>query len=228
MSLVRLILTSVVVSGLVSMGCASANVKSSQSAAENLPKPSVILVYDFAVDPADVEGSDRSAEPASAEELELGRATAVSLSEQLVEKLTKKGIHAERANEGREASLNAVLIKGQFLDVDKGSRWKRVVIGFGAGSSKLEARVQAYQVQPDGSTRRIAEAEAESTGSKMPGMAVPVGVGAMAGTALVSVAVSGGMNIVKEARGGMHADAGRMAEQIAERIIAYYERHDWL
>ncbi len=227
MDLVRLVLTSVVASALVSMGCASASVEPGQRAPDDLPKPIAILVYDFSVDPADLEGSERSAEPASAEEIELGRATAAALSEQLVAKLREKGIDARRASGITHTPLYAALIKGQFLDIDKGSRLKRVVIGFGAGSSKLEARVQAYQVLPDG-TRRIAEAEAVSTGSKMPGMAVPVGVGAAAGTALVSVAVSGGMNIAKEVRGGMDADAGRMADQIAERIIAYYERHGWL
>ena len=51
-----------------------------------------------------------------------------------------------------------------------GSRLKRMVIGFGAGSSKLVARVQVYQAL-DWGRRRIAEATA--TGSKAPGMAVP-------------------------------------------------------
>ena len=228
MRLVPLIPTAVgVVAAVVFMGCASAHVESTRRAPENLPKPGVILVHDFSVDPADLEGSERSAEPPSAEELELGRATAASLSEQLVAKLEKEGIKAARASGSQQAPLHAVLIKGQFLDVNKGSRLKRVVIGFGAGSSRLEARVQAYQVLESG-IQRIAEAEAESSGSKMPGMAVPVGAGAAVGNVAVSAAVSGGMNIAKEARGGMDADAGRMAEQIAERIIAYYERHGWL
>ena len=226
-SLVNVILTSVAVSALAAMGCASVEVKSSQRAVDNLPKPSIILVYDFAVDPTDLEGSYRSSEPATADEVALGRSTAVSLSEQLVAKLAEKGIAAERASDSSQTPLHAVLVKGQFLDVDKGSRFKRVVIGFGAGSSKLEARVQAYQVLPGG-TRRIAQAEAEATGSKMPGMALPVGAGAAAGRAAISIGVSGGMNIAKEARGGMHADAGRMAEQIADRILAYYLRQGWL
>ncbi len=48
------------------------------------------------------------------------------------------------------------------------------------------------------------------------------------GTMAVSAAVSGGMNIVKEVRGGMKADAGRMAEQIAKRAEAYYKSQGWL
>ncbi len=45
----------------------------------------------------------------------------------------------------------------------------RMVIGFGVGSSKLVARVQVYQAARWG-LRRIAEA----TGSKTPGVAVPL------------------------------------------------------
>ena len=220
-------LAAAVAAAVVLMGCAGASVDSTRLVPEDLPKPSIILVYDFTVDPADLEDADASAEAPSAEELELGRATAASLSEQLVAKLQEAGIPAARESELKPARRNAVLIRGQFLDVDKGSRLKRVVIGFGAGSSKLEARVQAYQAL-EGGTRRIAEAEAVATGSKMPGMAIPVAGGAAAGTAAVAAGVSGGMNIAKETRGGMDADAGHMAEQIAERIIAYYERNGWL
>ena len=102
-----------------------------------------------------------------------------------------------------------------------------MVIGFGAGSSKLVAQVQVYQALEWG-LRRIAEAEATATGSKAPGMAVPLGAGAAVGTMAMSAAISGGMNVVKEVRGGMDADAGRMAEQIAKRAEAYYRRQGWL
>ncbi len=103
----------------------------------------------------------------------------------------------------------------------------RMVIGFGAGASELRARVQVYQARASG-LRRIAEAEAISTGSKSPGMATPVGVGAMAGRAATSAVVSGGMNLVREVRGSLEAEAGRMAEEIAERAQAFYQRQGWL
>jgi hypothetical protein len=122
---------------------------------------------------------------------------------------------------------NALILKGQFLSVDEGDRAKRMVIGFGAGSSELVARVQAYQATETG-LRRIAEAEAEASGSKKPGMVIPVGVGAAAGTAATSAVISGGMNVTTEVRGGLEADAGRLAEKIAERAEAFYQRQGWL
>ena len=36
------------------------------------------------------------------------------------------------------------------------------------------------------------------------------------------------MNIAKEMRGSMTADAGRMAEEIAKRAEAYYRKQGWL
>jgi hypothetical protein len=195
-------------------------------------KPPVLLVYDFAVTPEDALTDsvgtywDRVGE-AESKEIQLGRATAASLSEQLVAKLQQKGIAAERALDDRAPPLHAFVVRGQFLDVNKGSRLKRMVIGFGAGSSKLVARVQVYQAL-DWGLRRIAEAEAVATGSKAPGMVVPIGAGAAAGRAATSAVISGGMTVSREVRGGMVADAGRMAEQIAERAEAYYRKQGWL
>jgi hypothetical protein len=195
-------------------------------------KPSVVLVYDFAVTPEEAltdslgAYSERVGE-AESKEIQFARATAASLSEQLVAKLQKKGIAAERALDDRVPPLHAFVVRGQFLDVDKGSRLKRMVIGFGAGSSKLVARVQVYQAV-DWGLRRIAEAEATASGAKAPGMAVPVGAGAAMGAAATSAAISGGLTVSREVRGGMVTDAGRMAEQIAKRAEAYYRSLGWL
>jgi transcription elongation factor len=102
-----------------------------------------------------------------------------------------------------------------------------MVIGFGAGSSELRAHVQAYQATEHG-LQRIAKAEAEATGSKMPGMAIPVAGGAAMGSAATSAVISGGMNIVKETKGAMNPDAQRMAKEIAGRAKAFYVRQGWL
>ena len=123
--------------------------------------------------------------------------------------------------------LHALVLRGQFLTINKGSRIKRMVIGFGAGSSELQVRVQAYQATEYG-LRRLAEAEVDSHGSKMPGMAVPMVGGAAIGTLATSAVISGGMNILKEASGAMHDDAGRIAKEIANRAQAFYERQGWL
>jgi hypothetical protein len=59
-------------------------------------------------------------------------------------------------------------------------------------------------------------------------MAVPVGAGAAAGRVATSAVVSGGMNVAREVRGGMDADAGRLADEIAKRAEAFYKGQGWL
>jgi hypothetical protein len=218
----------------VCLACASAKVENVEriAADERLPQPGVLLVYDFAVTPDDVVedtlGSEfgRSTSPSS-KEVEQARQVAASLSTQLVSKLLERGINAARATDARVPPVNAMVLKGEFVSIDKGSRVKRMVIGFGAGSSELRVQARVYQATPYG-LRRIARAEAKATGSKMPGMAVPVGGGAAVGSAATSAVISGGMNITKEVRGGMDADAGRLADEIAKRAEAFYQRQGWL
>jgi hypothetical protein len=218
----------------IGLGCASAGVTPVAETRDNsmLPRPGVVFVYDFAVSSDDVVIDTLGAEFTSegkklSKEEEEAYATANALSESIVEQLRKEGIHAQRANDGDIPPLHAIVLKGQFITIDKGSRFKRMVIGFGAGSSELRASVQAYQATERG-LRRIAEAEAAATGSKMPGMAIPVAGGAAMGSAATSAVISGGMNIAKETSGAMNPDAQRMAKKIAERAKAFYMRQGWL
>jgi len=216
------------------MGCASASVTPNARTADQsmLPQPGVVMVFDFAVRADDVMVDALGAEFMSegeilTEEEQTARATASAFSAALVEQLRNKGINAQHANDGDVPPLHAILLKGQFITIDKGSRLKRMVIGFGAGSSELRARVQVYQATQHG-LRRIVEAEAEAKGSKTPGMAVPVAGGAAMGSAATSAIISGGMNVTREARGAMNPDAERMAKKIAERAKAFYVRQGWL
>ena len=219
---------------LLCLGCASSSVQSSENYARDvrLPRPPVLMVYDFAVSANDLVedslGSEFALDEAPPDkEFVQAKQIADSLSKQLVAKLEKKGIYATHALDASLPPLHAMVLRGQFLTIDKGSRIKRMVIGFGAGSSEMQVRVQAYQAT-DWGLMRIAQAEVEAKGSKMPGMAVPMAGGAALGTAATSAVISGGMNIVKEVRGGGNADAGRIAGEIAARAEAFYRRQGWL
>ena len=213
------------------LGCASARVWRTQRhvAESQFSPPSVVLIHNLTVRPSNVQvdGLPFSGGAPAAEQLELGRKVADSLSRQLVEKLTERGIHAARATSSTTPPLNAIVLKGHFVSIHEGSRMKRVVVGFGAGASKIRAELQVYQ-QTEIGLRRLVEGEAEAKGSKKPGMAVPVGVGAAAGRAATSAAISGGITVATELAGGLEADAGRIAEKLAERAEALYRRRGWL
>ena len=218
----------------VGLACAGAKIGSVEryAADERLPQPGVFFVYDFAVTPDDVvvdtlgsEFGGRTSPPSK--EVQQARQVAASLSTQLVSKLLARGVNAARVTAARVPPMHAMVLKGEFVSIDKGSRVKRMVIGFGAGSGELRVRGQVYQATAFG-LRRIAQAEATATGSKTPGMAVPVGAGAALGQAATSAVVGGGMTVARDVGGGMDADAGRLADEITQRVEAFYKRQGWL
>jgi len=214
------------------IGCGGATVGSVDRQADEatLARPQVLLVYDFAVTAGDLTVDTLGTEFAAGTEnknLDRDHKVARDLSTQIVAQLKERGINASWASDTRQPPPTAIALRGQFLNIDEGSRLKRMVIGFGAGNAELRVRVQAYQAGTFG-LRRIVEAEVNTTGSKMPGMAVPVGVGAAVGSVATSAVISGGMNVATEVRGRMSADIGRLAGVIADRIEAFYKRRGWL
>jgi hypothetical protein len=120
------------------------------------------------------------------------------------------------------------VIKGQFVSIDEGSRLKRMLIGFGAGAAELKTFVEGYLVT-EGGLRPLGSAEIEAGGGKMPGMLVPVGIGAAAGRAGTAAAVSGGLNVAQELTSeGIHHAAERTAEEIAELLEEAFKKRGWM
>ncbi len=219
---------------LTGLACATAGVDSVQryGADRMLPRPPVLLVYDFATSPTDalvdVYGSRYgTSSGASNKDETKAKKLGASLSKQIVDRLNKKGVKARWAADTETPPLNAIVLRGHFLTMDEGSRVARMVIGFGVGATELRVAVQVYQADEWG-LRRIVQAEASAKGNKMPGMAVPVGAGAAMGNVARSAAISGGMNVMQEVTGGLESDAGRLAEEIAKRATAFYTRQGWL
>ncbi len=218
---------------LVSAGCASTKVKPTQKADPNqVVRPSVVFVYRFATSetdlvldtfgPAFISGT-------GSPENKLDEAHTVSriLAEELVKQLNDRGITAKHATYTDIPPLTALLVKGQFLTINEGSRAKRMTIGLGAGASKTVVQIQVYQVTEYG-PRRVAAAEATAQGSRTPGMAIPVGAGAAMGRAATSAIISGGMNVAREVKGAMSEDAVSIAKKIADRAENFYKKQGWL
>lgn len=200
------------------MGCASATTQRTGQLVEKgtLPRPPVLLIHDFAVAP---DGTPPSAE------LERAQDIARSFSEEVITKLEAVGISAQRATDSTRVPLHALVVKGQFVTIDEGSRTKRMLIGFGAGSTMLEVEVQAYQMMESG-LQRITEVQGEARGNRMPGMAVAAGMAPALGT-VTPLLTQGVATVVREARGGMRADIDRLAEQFAYKTVAFYQRQGW-
>ena len=214
------------VASCVFFACASARVTSRREYArgESLPRPGRVIVHDFDASPGMSTG--RSA--ADREKTrQLGLAAADALSRKLVEELLKLGMPAERAFGAPLPQIGALDIDGQFLRIDEGSRVKRFVIGFGAGATEVRTRVQVYQITADG-RRPLKEFTTVAQGSKKPGVATPIGVGAVAGRVATSAAISSGVGVVAEAKGGVEADAARTAKKIADVLTDLFVQQRWI
>ncbi len=217
-------------------GCAQTNVseRESTSTSEVILKPSRVIVYDFASTPTAVPPDSAIAglyrqrtTPQTPDEIELGRRLGARISARLVEELNENGIAATAAATGPVPHPGDAVIRGEFVTIDKGSRTKRMLIGFGAGAARLETLVEGYVVTTGGLVP-LGSAQIETTGGKMPGMLVPIGAGAAVGNVATSAAVSGAGNVLQElGPEGLDAAAKRTAKEIAKVIVKAYKERGW-
>jgi hypothetical protein len=219
---------------IVSLGCAGASsyVINPQNAKE-MVKPSVLVVETFDFHTSEVAIDETGPgfmtdDGNRAEKRALGLQVAKALAEQIVVEVKEKGIDARRGETGISPPVGALVVRGQFLEINEGDQMSRVVVGFGAGTESLSVRVQIYQLEADGGLLRVREAMGEAHGDKMPGLLVPVGAGAVAGSALRSVVVSGALNTLSEYNAGLASAAKNLAEQFAERSETIYSSRGWL
>src|SRR5882672_9090719 len=135
-------------------GCAKANVENVKATPSYLAKPDMIVVNNFAVNPADVKldrglmattmRDDGNRTP-NQEEIQIGNLVAEKLAATLVEELREVGIAAARPGPTIKPTDTTVILNGEFLTVDQGNQTERVWIGFGLGGSQLRTRIQALQ-----------------------------------------------------------------------------------
>lgn len=222
---------------LLVSGCATSRVSARRDfvGAEKLVKPGRVIVHDFVATPDDLpEGAaihgqyERREEPQTPEEIEVGRQLGSQVAESLVENILEMGLPAERAGSGPPPSPGDLVIKGEFISIDEGSRAKRVLIGFGAGAAELKTLVEIYQVTAEG-LRPLDSAEVTAAGGKLPGMIVPVAGGAAAGRAATTAVVAGGVGVAKEVGSeSIGGAAKRTADTIAETLKEDFGRRNWL
>lgn len=214
-------------------GCAPSRVQSNrETSAVGLPKPSVVYVYDFAVDSSEVqldpggplarlrERLSGSGGNQDEEQVALGHQVADLLAAGLVQRITAMGLSAQRATRSESPPPTGLGVAGQFADVDEGSRVRRMAIGFHQGQSRVSAQVQLYQVVDAGSARQLLEFLASAESAPLPGAAVTMGAGA-------AVQVAGAAAGAKELGATVQGDADRLAERIAVSLQTFFAKQGW-
>ena len=202
-----------------------------------LPRPDAILVYNFAATPGEVKldstlltnvsGRINQA-PQPLEEIRVGQKVADALAQKLVEEIRSMGLPAERGAGPLPETSRVLMIEGQFYSINQGNQAERVSIGLGAGRSDVKIHAEAFDRTHTG-RRLVAEYEVDAAGSRQPGMAETMGVGALAGNLAMSAAVSGAGQMGSEAFAQtVEADAKRGAAKLAEQLGAYFAQQGWI
>ena len=217
------------------VACARNVVTPMSEHATSLPPPVRVLVYDPAFRAADVIENKNTAELAinpsggHDDRDEIGKQAASAFAAELVDDINTLGLRAERARRNTPVPRNALLVVSQFLDVDEGNRMKRLVVGFGNGASRVDARVQVYYSGRGGRTKLL-EFETHSDSGKMPGGGVTLGAGAVVtgGVSVVSAAGAVATGGVKVWRSSVEKLAASSAEQASAYLSEYFGKRGWI
>lgn len=219
--------------GSLLVGCASTDATVIETSEDRvIPRPDRILVYDVAASEEDAAGNpsiegrySRREDPLTEDQIAVGRELGAAIAEQIVESLRELGLPAERATgTGVVPRMGDVLVRGEFIDIDEGSRVTRMLIGFGAGASELTTHFFTYVVTERG-PEPVGEAEIETEGGKMPGMLLSMGVGGLAQGAAVGGAAATAKEFGPESMG---AAAERTAEKFMELVKPGLVRRGWI
>jgi hypothetical protein len=126
------------------------------------------------------------------------------------------------------AGSNVLILDGQFTDISEGNKLRRMVIGLGAGQSKLDTVVQVIQRTDLGSTE-VMDFSTSADSGYMPGAGITGPAGAAAGGA--AAAASLGVNLaaggVKNYTSSTGYLVGKTSDQIVELVVGYYNRQGW-
>jgi hypothetical protein len=108
----------------------------------------------------------------------IGSEVAAALSKQTAKKLDKAGLPAVRIPRETDISMqgNFLLVTGRLINVDEGNRFTRVVVGLGAGESRLATEVRVYRVT-NGERAEVLKFTTRADSGRMPGVLASLGAG---------------------------------------------------
>jgi hypothetical protein len=210
--------------------------KMSKKDRRNLPPPTQILVYDFAVSPSEVSGDSAAASQLrgagddpynNAQKTSLEHQIAGIVADRLVEDLRDLDLPAMRWRGPAPTGPGIYTIEGQFVTVDEGNAAMRMIIGFGAGGTEIKTLVQAYASEATGK-RLLAEAEVSSESSNAPGLAATLPVGSAISGVATAAAIQTGVGAVREINTDVREGAEETAKAIVELMEPRLEKLGWI
>jgi Domain of unknown function (DUF4410) len=191
-----------------------------------LPKPQKILVYDFAVNPDDVQvdklqamrprhliTGDKSTDKVAA-------SAGKKYYLELVKALEKTGIPVEHVAIGVAPSDNALVVQGSFTSLKEGTKAERDTIGMGTGSADVQTKVDV-QLKTPTDTVLLSQFQTDTSAAKGTGSVVPVAVGMNPAAAVTK-------STVTDRRKTLNAYASKTADATAKEIFKSMAAQGWI
>ena len=196
---------------LLATGCSSVSVQPKNSQASAGPAPQRIVVADFGY--AGPVRADREGAALRTFERDL----TVKMRGFLAKDLRRFGLPVEEAPRGKMAlGKPGWLVSGEFTRINQGSRALRIVVGLGAGGTKMETRMRVTEI---GSGRAIVSFRTEGGSNADSGIITSYGplTVATAGGALINIAGSSAHGVTEDARRTAKMISDYISQQLAAR-----------
>jgi hypothetical protein len=189
-------------------GCASVSVRGTQRRAEAAQRPAVIHVANFDTSSGDWKITSRSKTLP-----EFKADVSNLLAEALTAQLNAHVAPARRAPDARTAPPGGWLLTGRFTRVNEGALAARMLVGLGAGGSKMETETLVFDsATPGGPFLRFATTGGSNA---MPGMLISSGPGGVV------------TNALQQANKGTRDDTKRTARMITASVAEYMAARGW-
>jgi hypothetical protein len=191
-----------------------------------LPKPEKILVYDFAINPDDIQVDKiqalrpRHLITGDQKPDAIAASASKKYSQELVKALAKTGIPVEHVAKDTPASDNALMIQGSFTSVKEGNKTERDTIGLGAGAADVETKVDVHMKTATDSIL-FSQFTTDTKAAKNAGSAIPVAAG-------LNPAAAVAKSTVGDRRKNVNAYASKTADATAKEIIKSMAAQGWV
>jgi hypothetical protein len=139
---------------------------------------------------------------------------ATVLADYTVQNVTKHVAPASKVSPGA-APRSGWIVTGRFVRVNTGSRGLRVLVGLGAGGTKMETEVEVFDAASGGKTPFL---HFSTTGGSnaMPGLLSSTGPGSAA------------FSMLSQATTGVTDDAARTSRMITGALSEYFGARGWI
>lgn len=189
--------------------CSSVSVRDYQHSA-NVAKPAHVFVAPF-----ETNGTFQVA-GAKGDTAAFRQNVAKMLNDYTVENVTRHVAPASKVASAGAAPRAGWLVKGRFTRVSTGSRGLRMLIGLGAGGSKMETSVEVIDLASNRGKPFMHFATSGGSNA-MPGLVTSGGPG-----------VGAAYSMIYQAHNGVTDDAARTSRMIAAALSEYFGERGWI